>query len=740
MQVAVKHHYGRSWPLRFAQAVAAPSLLLLITFLFFWKITLTSEYLWFDSPDLVYQVLPWYQLEATEWSQGRIPLWDPYSWNGQPLIGQAQPGVAYPLNWLLFNAPLAAGRIRELYLNWYLVFIHFMAAWFSYLLCRDLRRSKIASMIAGCSFAFGGLMGWNDWPQMINGAVWAPLVLMFLLRVGRGVTPFANSAFAGAALGMAWLSGHHQIPIFTSLAAGGYWLYLILRRTGRLKPDPPIDWRMAAHAAIFAFMLFCVSALQTLPAYEYGSLSKRWISLQDPIGWNEKVPYLVHQMFSSRPLAVLGILFPSLSHGSEAYVGIVAFSLALAGFFACRRKIAVRVLACIALGGFLYALGNLVVEHGMLYALLPMLEKARNPSMALLIFQAALAPLLAFGVDSVEVSHMKPLRWALIGGAAVLYLYVLGFTIAGKYGLDNRLVLAPFIALLLSGLLFLRSRGEVPAYIIKIGIFALLLLELGNFTTFNYFGKYDKGRGAGFATALTKNSDIAEYLLKMNRPFRISYDDQELPYNFGEWYGIETSGGYLASVTQNLLTTAVHEAGTQDLFAVDYEVRKAPTRPGQIEVFRGVSGLNVYKNSTPMPRAWVVHRLKSVDRKPVLPIDPRLEATIFGKVPELAECQDGPRVEWTTRNATQIALRVQTSCRGLLVVADTYFPGWRATVDGISARILEVNAAQRGVVIEAGIHQVEMRYRPTSVIAGAILTAFGWLATLAIYVWKGRSA
>src|SRR5437867_2460749 len=127
MQVAEKHHSGPSWPVRKAQALAGPAFLLIITVLFFWKLTLTDEYNWLDSPDLAYQVLPWYQMEAGEWRKWRIPLWDPYQWAGQPMIGQAQPGVAYPLNWLLFRAPLHDGWIRQSYLNWYFVLIHFIA-------------------------------------------------------------------------------------------------------------------------------------------------------------------------------------------------------------------------------------------------------------------------------------------------------------------------------------------------------------------------------------------------------------------------------------------------------------------------------------------------------------------------------------------------------------------------------------------------------------------------------------
>ena len=70
--------------------VIAPAILLLIIVGFFWKL-LTKQFTWMDSPDIVYQVLPWYQFQAVSWHHGVFPLWDPHMWAGQPLIGQLQP-------------------------------------------------------------------------------------------------------------------------------------------------------------------------------------------------------------------------------------------------------------------------------------------------------------------------------------------------------------------------------------------------------------------------------------------------------------------------------------------------------------------------------------------------------------------------------------------------------------------------------------------------------------------------
>jgi len=205
------------------RSLSAPTILFLISMAFCWKLVLTNQYTWLESPDLAHQVLPWYQFQAGEWHQGRFPLWDPNHWAGQPLLGQAQPGTAYPLNWLLFSLPLRHGWLRQPVLHWYFLFIHFLGSLFTYALCRDLGRRRSASILAGCVFAYGGFVGTNDWPQMLNGAIWAPLVFLYLLRAVRGDRPLASACLSGAFLGVSWLSGHHQIPIFITLTAGAVW-------------------------------------------------------------------------------------------------------------------------------------------------------------------------------------------------------------------------------------------------------------------------------------------------------------------------------------------------------------------------------------------------------------------------------------------------------------------------------------------------------------------------------------
>src|SRR5712692_3378602 len=92
-----------------------------------------------------------------------------------------------------------------------------------------MKKSRAASLLAGAAFGLGGYMGTTDWPQMLNGAVWAPLVFLFFLRAMRGEQLLRNCGLAGTFLGISYLSGHHQVPIFVTLAIGGAWIYYAVR-------------------------------------------------------------------------------------------------------------------------------------------------------------------------------------------------------------------------------------------------------------------------------------------------------------------------------------------------------------------------------------------------------------------------------------------------------------------------------------------------------------------------------
>ncbi len=82
----------------------------------------------------------------------------------------------------------------------------------------------------------------------------------------------------------------------------------------------------------------------------------------------------------------------------------------------------------------------------------------------------------------------------------------------------------------------------------------------------------------------------------------------------------------------------------------------------------------------------------------------------------------------------RVQLEVRARRAAVVVLLDSYDPGWRAWVDGQPARILRANVAFRAVPVPAGEHRVEMRYRPPALILGialSVLTAAIALASAA---------
>ena len=465
--------------------MAAPAALLAIGVLFHWKLVLTNQYTWLESPDMANLMLPWLQFQASEWHEHRFPSWDPNSWTGQPLFGQGQPGAAYPLNWLMFWMPLDAhGWLRQDVLHWWYVLIHFLASLTCYALARELGRSRVASIVAGCIFSLGGYVAFTDWPQMLNGAVWAPLVFLYLFRVERGERVLASSLLSGFFLGLCWLAGHHQLPLFVSIAAAIFWIAIVsLRR----EPVFKMVW-LAAAAFIISGM---TSAFQTLPMAEYGRQAVRWVGADQPQGLGETVPYELHKDHSLKPVSLIGIVVPGIEHSAyDSFVGTVAMTLAVLGLVLGWNDRRVRWLGGMALGGILFALGPNSVFHGVLYALLPLVDKARVPAAGSIVFMLGLAPLAAFGVDRLAAPESRAATrragWILAGFAtllafASLFFYAARVTLAIS---DNRMVITAFVAILLAGLMAGLRAGGISARAGTVAALALVLFELGNVTDY----------------------------------------------------------------------------------------------------------------------------------------------------------------------------------------------------------------------------------------------------------------
>jgi len=379
---------------------AALAILLVLTAGFYWKLTLSREWTVFEAYDLGVQVRPWLDYSARELHAGRIPLWDPNEWGGQTLIGQVQPGVANPLNWILFALPLRDGHIPIETLHWYWVLIHWLGAVFAYALCRDLGAGFVPSLLGGSVFALAGFVGHTDWPQVLLGAIWIPVVLLFFLRAARGRQPVASAASCGAAMGFAFLGTHHVVPTFTALLVTALWIALVIARP-----------RLALAFGIFLAITALVASLQVLPAMEYAQRAIRWAGGPEPTLPGQRVPFSVHAEYSLKWHELSAILLPGRATHVNPFAGITA--CALAAWALWRRKQQQLWLAGLAAAALWIAL--VAPPYWLIWRFVPMIEKAREPAFAVAILQAAIAALAALGASRLS-------RWA----ATVALLTFLG--------------------------------------------------------------------------------------------------------------------------------------------------------------------------------------------------------------------------------------------------------------------------------------------------------------------------
>ena len=89
-------------------------------------------------------------------------------------------------------------------------------------------------------------------------------------------------------------------------------------------------------------------------------------------------------------------------------------------------------------------------------------------------------------------------------------------------------------------------------------------------------------------------------------------------------------------------------------------------------------------------------------------------------------------------------MKVDAKRDGYLVLLDSYYPGWKAEVDGRAVPIERADYLFRAVFVTQGEHTVTFSYEPDSLkvgllisIATAVLVAAGWFV-LGVWWWMGR--
>jgi len=170
--------------------------------------------------------------------------------------------------------------------------------------------------------------------------------------------------------------------------------------------------------------------------------------------------------------------------------------------------------------------------------------------------------------------------------------------------------------------------------------------------------------------------------------------------------------------------------------------RTAQAFPSGLRLLLDRDGVRVYENPQAVPRVRYVPRVTVVREDEVLPtlaggmLDLRRVAVVSQAPPSGftgSEESASGSVEIVADEPERVVVRVHATRPGFLFLADQYFPGWTAKVNGEERQILRADHVFRLVEVPAGESEVEFTYRPLSVRLGACIS----LASVAVVlVWR----
>lgn len=145
--------------------------------------------------------------------------------------------------------------------------------------------------------------------------------------------------------------------------------------------------------------------------------------------------------------------------------------------------------------------------------------------------------------------------------------------------------------------------------------------------------------------------------------------------------------------------------------------------------------VKVYENLDLLPRAFAVHTAQIMQtNRAVLDTlaDPAFQpadtAVLIAEGMDVTPLRNliasaPDQVTMRQYAAERVVVEAMLGGNGLLVLTDTWYPGWRAFVDGVEQPIYRVDHGFRGVSVLAGSHTIEFIYEPVTLIWGGVVSA-----------------
>jgi len=692
--------------------------------------------------DPVMYIYPIRELSAGMLKRGIVPLWNPYILCGTPLLADSVslPFDPFGLIALALPFPIAWGTIILAQL--------LVTGWSMYALLRYYGCSRPAAVLGGATFMLCGTFTvWLEYISWIGTFCWAPLCLLCL---DVGIRRERTLPFVGAAVLMAFtiLGGLLQLALYFFVMAALYAVFQIAA----------FQWakgeRWAAARSVLRLGLACGLALllasaQLLPTLELAALTYRaplrYVGAND-LSFAELVTYVAPNLFGHpawhdqyyHQVGITGFLF---RHGG--YVGILPLALAL--FAALRRWRDSRVAAHVVLsfGNLLFlVLLGLGLERVVL-AVFPAFG-GLHAKRQVVVYSLSAAVLAGYGLDALLEAGRR-LRRTLARAVGIVAAVAAGAVMAlsgyaptarevapwlGSWGERSPLgILAlyrgvwPTLLLLAAAWALVRfgpRLGQRRWAVALVGLAALDLL--GQARLYNPFVPRDWIAPRNEAIAWLQGQPGIFRISGVSPPLDVEhprldwyvrrYKGDCIPPNLGQPYRLYDIRGRSSLFPVWIREHCQAVTGNDDIrVLMDY--RAAEHRDPRV--------LRLSPRYVLSPE----------------PLDPDDYTLVRGGSPAIYESQGAaPRAYLSTPGEragaaietyapNEVRIRIAEPRGGDLVLTDTWYPGWRAFVDGQERPVKRVNDLLRAVEVQPGETRVHMVYEPRSFRLGLFLSLVG---------------
>lgn len=689
--------------------------------------------------DLRTYFVPKFVFGTTEILHGQLPVWNQYEYAGMPFLATAQPAALYPpkiLAFALLSPPTALTALLAAH--------HLILALSMLLFLRSQGISAVGTLAGSLYVSFTIPFLFSIYhPNRIASVAWLPL--LFLLA-NRAATSQHGAPLI--ALALVWaaqlLAGYPEFSVDSALLLGVHAMTMLA-----LGAWPPPWWRRLARVGA-GFSLGCAAAaIQLLPLADLLA------------GVNRAEVVKASAYLSSGPVVsafAVGALwgFPSLLGLAFAGLGRRGMIPPAAGLALC--------LLFIPLGVPLlrWLSGHEVTRHSLTWVLLAQFflgwmvavgvdGLGRTASATGRALGPRLTALAALAGAALCVWRMFATgRWWI--GPNVLWAFgapmilatsgragTAGITVANAAGLAGGLLLA-LVALMparmrprslwLAGALALLASSHVATF-----PFGALLPPLTKpASVASSMAHTWQGDGTEAVRVLSLHDvtrgtpllDRVENVFGMEEsmpPSRLRRVAERLRVDLWlrrmDWAALAESEGFLDALDVRFVVAPTSMAPVFAAHGLDL-----------VETYDAKTA--IYRNRDPGARAWVVYGAVTVGSQEAalarvlsLDFDPRRQV-VLEQAPAGTYPAQAPRVPSTASlrriSPTQLIIDAQVEAPGVLVLAESCFPGWTASVDDRPVDILCANFATRAVELPPGRHRVRFEYRPSSLVVGAAVS------------------